>query len=239
MNDHLLELLALCEIKHSGTFQSILEATQKLWLLSPGEKEHIEGTTYPLHAADRIKELAYELGYGYEVSPQHSSYDYAIFLGGETETMEPRVAYLDKLWTQGIKFGSLVFHAGIHEMPNYDRNKNLTEAETLRLFHIQAELEKKFPAIPHVWIDIPLQGEARNPNTADGVMAWLAHSPKPGSCLVISSQPYISYQHEIFKTSMPRSFTIETVGPSCAETIEVSEILDSITRHFYQQAQNG
>ena len=96
--------------------------------------------------------------------------------------MQPRIAYLDN-WTQGMKFGCLVFHAGVHDMPASDRNKNLTEAETLRQLHIKADLEKKFPTIPHVWIDIPLQGGARNPNTADGVMVWLANNPRPAVAL--------------------------------------------------------
>ena len=69
MNNHLLELLALCKIEHAGTFQSILEATQKRWLLPQGDTEHVEGTTYPLHAGNRIEELAYKLGYGGEIPP--------------------------------------------------------------------------------------------------------------------------------------------------------------------------
>lgn len=234
MNQDLKELLTLCSIEYESSQEDLLEATQKRWLIDSNDMEHIEGATYPLASSKRIKELAYKLGYGEEKAPGQLGYDYVIFLGGETETMMPRLLYLEKLSQLGIQLSTLIFHAGEHSLPSYDRNKNVTELKALQKLYQQAGLAKKFSQMAHHWIAIPLQN-GRNPNTADGIITWLAHKPRPGSCLVISSQPYIRYQHEIFKMYMPSSFTIETVGPACDTAVPVSEILDSITRHFHQQ----
>ena len=231
-----LELLTLCGISHDSTFESILAATQKRWLVAEPHG-HKEGTTYPLDHQERIKELACKLGYVEEISPAQTFYDYGIVLGGQTLTMEPRFAYMDELWQRGKKFGALVFHSGVHIMPDFDANTGSTEAEALRILYRKYHLEEKFPGIPHIFVDIPLVSTAdatRNPTTADGVHYWLSLKPRPGSCLIISSQPYIHYQHAVFCSYMPPSFSLETVGPTCADYVRVSDILDSITRHLYQ-----
>ncbi len=240
-NKYLQQLLAVCGVEHEGTFESMLAATQRQWLIAHPHLQE-EGATYPLHQQTRINELVEKLGYVNEIFPVKRFYDYAIILGGETPTMEPRFGYLQKLWQQGIRFGSLIFHSGIHAMPDYDFHKNYTEAEALRSLYKNAGLAERFPAIPHIFVDIPLQETAtgvRNPTTADGVKHWLSANPQPGSCLVISSQPYVHYQHAVFCSYMPSSFTIETVGSRCAPTIFISDILDSITRHLYQENQRA
>ncbi len=123
-------------------------------------------------------------------------------------------------------------------MPAADPHRGYTEAQTMRLLHSSFALRDKFPKSSHVFIDIPLlqsQEGMRHPTTQDGVVRWLATDPQHGSCLVISSQPYIRYQHAVFLSHMPASFPIETVGPAAGKDIPTSLVLDSITRHLYQE----
>lgn len=226
-NAHMQELLAACGL--TADAESIVDITQRAWLIR--NQKPPEGTTYPLHNRVKIELLASKLGYINEVKPRRTFYDYAILLGGETPTMEPRFIYLAKLAEQNISFKNLIFHAGLHTMPDYDPYKNMTEADAVRILHKKYRLNEAYPDIPHVFIDIPVSDH--NPTTQDGLLYWLSQNPQPGSCLVISSQPYLNYQCVIFQTYMPAAFTVETVGPARAQTVETSEVLDCITRHLY------
>ena len=58
-----------------------------------------------------------------------------------------------------------------------------------------------------------INGEMKRPNTKNTICQWLATGPQPGSCLVISTQPFIGYQEAIFKYILPSEFEIEAIGP--------------------------
>lgn len=83
-------------------------------------------------------------------------------------------------------------------------------------------------------------------HTVDTLRTWLAYYPNswkerersaPQDILVISEQPYCKYQDETFRTEMPHTFTVETVGKIDYETqgkVPIALYLDSVARYLYQ-----
>ena len=237
-------LLTICGINHDGTLESIVAATQKHWLIPRNKPVPLEGTTYPIAHSARIRELLSQLGYIEAIKPLKIHYDYVVFLGGEIPTMEPRIDYLLKLCKEELRFNKLIFHCGLQNIPLEDGEwasayTELSEVNAARTLLKRARAEETCK-VPITFVEIPMQKTEyglKNPNTLDGVHAWLATQPEPGSCLIISSQPYIHYQDAVFKTAMSASFAIETVGTAAASTIPISEMLDYVTRHLYQELQ--
>lgn len=84
------------------------------------------------------------------------------------------------------------------------------------------------------FVRTPMQGNTR-PNTADTFNLWLRSKPKPGSCIAISNQPFIGYQHEVARSILPKNFTLETIGaddfPVTKDKILIH--LDTIARWLY------
>ena len=90
--------------------------------------------------------------------------------------------------------------------------------------------------LPITFIDATVPaGKPPRPNTADTIDAWLAGSPKPGSCLFVSNQPYAGYQKSVVDTIMSKGFSVEIIGPAAAENLEVAKYLDTIARWMYQE----
>jgi hypothetical protein len=241
MNDissSLLSLLATCGITHTNTLKSIVHATQKAWLL-PRDRVLPEGTTYPLTKAKLIYKHLEALNFINEQQARANYYDYIIVPGGETATLQTRITYLIQC-LKSITSKKILFHCGTQLLPDYDLSWQLpidvpTELATSRYLY-QHMLLPIIKTIPVEFIAIPVGKNKTRPNTADGVIAWLSTAPPPGSCLITSNQPYIHYQDAVFKTYLPSSYSVETVGPSLDNT-PLSEILDYTARYFYQEYQ--
>ena len=73
----------------------------------------------------------------------------------------------------------------------------------------------------------------RRPNTTDTIVDWISRSPKPGSCLVISNQPYVLYQGAVVRVVCPQ-FQVDTVGKAARpEGLKSVDVLDSIAKWLY------
>lgn len=112
-NRHLLSLLQLYGIKHDNSLESIVKATQRKqheggWLRSTEERYQIKDTELPA-PRELIYSLCEKLGFINEKPPVHQQYNYALLLGGELETTRIRLAYLCKLWNNGVRFEELFF----------------------------------------------------------------------------------------------------------------------------------
>jgi hypothetical protein len=171
-----------------------------------------------------------------EICPTHHTYDYAIIFGALIHTVRKRIAYLVKLWHEGIRWNSLVILSGqrnldpILESDTTWNDASLlpiktswklsqvpkTEIDMIQMVLEQSVLPADWTTIPTTLINTPMQlkefGLLR-PNTADTILCWLTTHPTPGSIVAISTQPYICYQDAILKRILPSSFSIETVGP--------------------------
>jgi len=258
----LLGLLNIFDIQHDGTLKSIVDATQKSWL-RPKDKERWQVEDILKGTAARVVPIIATLGCLDEIAPQEKEYTYALILGATAPAMRNRLAYLIEQWCRGVKFGKLVFLLSERPTDPVRENKEVllhsttlpikkewqfdgalpkNEYEVMRFIYDQAELPKAFKEIPVVWInyaDSKLPGDDIRKrsiaNTGDTVHAWLSKKPMPGSCLVVSSQPYVGYQDSVMRTLLPQEFTLETVGPPASGNDKITSYIDNIARWLYQE----
>lgn len=176
-----------------------------------------------------------------EVLPENKEYTYAIVLGGCMRWMRQRLASLVKAWNSGVRFSQVVVLTGDRsrdieyendlELGNRDNGimpikigwslpNILPDNETglVQLLFAQADLPVEFAQLPLTIVNAPKRylpdGKLVRPNTRTTIEHWLEQSPKPsvGSCLVASSQPYVTYQDVVMRCFMPAGFTVETIG---------------------------
>lgn len=259
----LLSLLALLNIQHDGSWQSIVVATQKEWLRKPGsERWHMEETV-TAHQKE-IVHLLQSMGCTVEVAPTRTHYDYVIILGATVTRVRSRLAYMIKLWNQGIRFNTIVLLGSDRPLdpaiepesallkaedsifpfdPSWQFNGVLpkTEGEMMRFVFDQMELPSGFENVTFTFVNTPMiptaQGGMRRANTMDTIKQWLSCNPKPGTCLAVSNQPYVGYQDAVMRTGLPATFAVETVGHAPSDSEKIAVYLDTLARWIYQMQQ--
>ncbi|MBS1988152.1 hypothetical protein JST56_04120 [Candidatus Dependentiae bacterium] len=258
------ELLAALNLKHDGTLQNIVEVTQKNLLRPVGKERWQSPESVYQENADKIIPILKQLGLLQEVQAEQKDYRYGILLGATVTNVRKRLAFLIQEWNRGVRVDELVILAGQRILdPDiesvavlYDRKNGIlpikqswqdsqehpkTETEMMRMVLEQAELPEGLAKIPCTFIDAPMQktadGLIRRPTTGDTVNAWLEKKPNPDSCLVVSCQPYVTYQDSVMRTLMPASFSLETIGARVSEGENLATLLDTVARILYQEYQ--
>ena len=256
----LLELLDFLEIDHNNTLKSIVDATQKAWLRQKGKERWEMEETFPEKRKELIN-LFHQLGSIKAVKPQKKLYDYVLFFGASFPAFKQRLNFLFKLWNDDIRFNTIVFLGAQRpldpqlESPEkmlntttnnfpYKKEWELktempqTEIDMMKLVFDQAKLPQGFELVNLVFVDTPMQktdsGQPRRPITVDTINKWLKTYPKPGSLLVISSQPHVGYQDTVARTVLPSHFSIETVGAAAGPGLKTAVYLDNLARWLYQ-----
>jgi len=167
--------------------------------------------------------------YIFEIAPTKMHYEYALVFGALLSTAQKRIAYLKELLERGIHFDRIVFLTG--ERLLLDSEKTLcfctTEKEMIEWVYEHSDLPKKIPVL---FIDSPMQ--EKRPTTKDTIDSWLETEPKIGSCLAISSQPYVLYQDSVLRSVISEEFEIETVGPQVTGNPTVALILDTVAKEI-------
>ena len=258
-------VLAMGNVPHDGTRGQIVAQTQKLFM-RPSNKERYQIDDPLAHRRAEFEPLLNDLGLVGEVKPQQRSYDYALLNGGTVDTMRERLAYLCKLWNEGVQFKHLVLLSG--ERPLFTdietdevlegkhqqllsmradwkfdtAKKPKTEMEALQMIYEQTQLPADFRKVPVITVSCPMkkdaQGVLRRPTTKDTYQQWMAMNPQPGSCLLISTQPFVGYQDVTARCVIPDTFKLETVGPDEHEKNgKISVMLDSLARWLYQESE--
>lgn len=161
---------------------------------------------------------------------QNEHYDYALVLGALQGAVETRVNHLIKEWERGVRFNEVVFLTG---------QRPLHKSKEAKLFHLKTEtammlyvwknteMPKEMRSIIPTIIDAPPLPSRGRPTTESTVYAWLEHSPKPGSVLMVSNQPYVNYQHAVLSALLP-SFKIEGVGAAGGKNLSLSILMDTL-----------
>lgn len=258
----LQELLDLLQIKYNGSFDSLVKETQANWLRQAG-KERWQVAEVHDKLQQQILQSAEKLGLMHEIAPTQTNYDYALILGATLSRVRSRIAYLASQWKKGIKFDTLILlgseralDASIETADHlvdtnnkdlairadwkFDGNLPKTEYEMILFVFEQADIPLEMRSLPIKFINAPnfknADGSLRRATTGDTIQEWLKESPKPGSCLFISSQPYVAYQDSVVRTYVPASFgLIETCGAQSRSNVRNAEILDTLARIIYQE----
>lgn len=163
-------------------------------------------------------------------------YDYAIVPGSLYDSIKTRIEFLVEEWNRGVRFETVVFLTGKRKVhPEKESAEVLgcsleTETDVMRLVWKQTKMPDELRNLPLMIIDAEPFPFRERPNTLATILAFLAENPKPGSCLVVSNQPYIAYQHEVFVALMPKVFTIESVGAAGGRNTPLSVLMDTVGR---------
>lgn len=249
----LLQLLSLTNIEHDGSLQSIVEQTQKPqaeWMRKEGS-ERWDIVDQNIENKDEFFKLFDQLHLVDEISPEHDQYDYMVLMGATYFRIKTRLEHAIKLFKQGIRFDQIVMLGGARpltesELDALKHDFNLkesdfipeTEAQVMQFMYDRTEMPEGMRKISMILIDAPMKitktGVLARPTTGDTVNLWMELNPMPGSCLVISNQPYVGYQDSVIKTLLPKVFSVETVGQK-SEDAKIGIYLDTLARNLYQE----
>ncbi|MBS0615482.1 MAG: hypothetical protein JSR58_02900 [Verrucomicrobia bacterium] len=241
----LLEFLKEMKIQHDGTLPSMVDATLAAGWMRPLQVERWQIPDLNVEQRGVVLSYAAKMGLFEPRYPEQKHYDYAIVMGGATFRMERRMKFLKEIWDKGTRFDRIVVLSGerpldpaVEKIPDGCK----TETEAAHAMWKTRDFPAELKGLPVTFIDTPMIavfGGKRRPGTADTITKWIKTHPKPGSCLIITNQPYINYQAATIRLLLPKGFTLEASGAGAvpAET-NAADILDSIARWLYQEGQH-
>lgn len=249
ISESMLHLLQVTHIVHDGSLESIVKATQASWIRKAG----IERWDILDRQSDQKNiyfELFEKLNVVQEIKPIKKYYNYAFWMGATYAPLQKRLEYLIKLWNQGVRFDTLVVLSGARPLTAHEQkavqakyncdtnNMPQTEFDLMMLVYNSIDMPKQMRSVPVVAVNAPMkystQGNTIRPSTEDTIIHWLQLYPIPGSCLLISNQPYIAYQESVAKNFLPVTFMVEAVGDKSKE-IKIDVYLDTFARILYQE----
>lgn len=201
--------------------QKANKLSQQKMLRKPGvERWQIKETISP-GQAKKIRPFLNALGVIQEVIPSKQNYDYILIHASSIDSMRRRVAFLEQLYSKGLRFKKVVFLVGTRKLdPVIESEEKLFEETQSKVPFRDGwiapidmvETEDKaaeivwdqivrndalrLSNIEYVISDYVNDGQKiRRANTRDTIVNWLRTQPAPGSILAISNNPYINYQH--------------------------------------------
>ncbi len=240
------------EMPPEQDWQKFREGFIKQWGRQPGvERWQIPKVSLPPEQYRKVTAALENLGVIASWHPTQTTYDYAILPGALVPTMKVRLDWLAELWRKGIRFQRLIVLTGQRPLtsevdhfpailaklapsqdavhPDIPTIHPMHETEAAKLLLYFYPYPKGMDQVPISVIDAPRKWQGtrwERAHTGETVEAWLAHAPRPGSTLVISSQPSAPYQDAVFKNLLPASFTVETSAPPISPNIPLAVILD-------------
>jgi len=230
-------ILTTLNIPHKNNLESINAACQANLLRKPGSERWQMEANFEAHRATLMPYLQ-KLGMcqEYKLTTNLAAYDYIVFMGAMTERVHDRISYLkDAIQALPDNHKPLVVLLTgmrpldpLHEDMSYGSN----EAAMMEAVYKGLGLGKHRYEV----VSAPMKGAAR-PTTDDTVYAWLATHPKPGRCLVVSSQPFVQRQADVVRALLPKDFSVDVVGKAAKDTCSMAMYLDELGRTVYQAKQ--
>jgi hypothetical protein len=242
-------LLQLCGLPFQGTIAELFEDLKAAFKRPTGVERWMIQEKYP-EKFNEIRDCCEQLCLINEIEPQGKQFDYCIIPGASLNGVRMRLAHSIYLWKEGVRWRKMIFLGC--ERPLDEKQEPLevlynerstisskegcqkpasapkTEYEMMRMVHDQAQLP--FENISEQWINTPNKLEKEKlvrANTADTVND-LSTNPEKGSCLIISNQPFVGYQHEVFASLLP-GFRVQTVGAEASDETMNAVVLDALT----------
>lgn len=238
-------LLEVCGVQHDGSLSSIVEATQASWLRKPLQERWQQAELdFSPEKKQIVRDLIERMGFLKEMAPSSNHYTYCLLGGATSPAVQKRLNYVKSLWEKGLRFDQLVFLSGDRDLDpvldktEYDSGCKI-EAEAMRYIYEATPLPDDMRAVPLVIVKAPKQNSPHGiirPSRADTVRAWLALDPSPGTCMFVTHQPYVLYDHAVAENLLTPSHPFTTVGPgTMAEKNSVALLLDTVARYLYQK----
>lgn len=265
-SEPLLKILGAFGIYCSREWPEVIEATQTHFLRDP-LRERWDMDLWNIDRSYAMYQLFCPLKMNKTFESSKLHYDYAVILGATLQVCRKRFDYLKKEWQRGVRFDELVILGSERPLvPAFEGEEQLfnpessaypfkqrwtfraevpkTECEMLQLIFAQLELPEGWKEMPVHFINAPMkeeEGSLKRPNTKDTFVEWLKIHPKPGSCLMISSQPFIGRQDSVARQVLQTTFNVETIGPGFdfedfqKEPRAIGILLDELARWIHQE----
>jgi hypothetical protein len=236
---------------------------QEHWLRKPGqERQEIKMFERQVQMK-QIEAVLKKIGMIDRVNPTITHFDYAIVFGARVYRMRSRMQNIHELIsTNKFMPKQIVILTGDRPLnPEYESKALLldtsyirsdwkltgalptTETEAARFIWDQLKKPDSVKNIPIVFVSTSMfekNGKLARPTTVDTVESWLKLSPKPGSVVAFSNNPYILYQNETIKPTLIKAGwfkqggTLQTVGDAFSEKEDnLANVLDSVAGYIY------
>lgn len=233
----LLTLLEHFQLKHDGTFASILEITQKAWLRPQGKERWEVDDSFSTE--DREAVLTYYLQTGKLKSryPLKKVYQAGAICGSTTDSMKNRIRFLEQLVKSGLQVREIVLLSGSRALdPKIDQMLEgcKTEGDAFMTLWKVSDLYSKnaWKHLEHPMIALQ-GGSYRRPNTYDTFLLWKGTHPE-GPVLIVTDQPYCCYFEAVAEWAFSKGLKYEVVGKGVSpESQTTSTLLDNLARWIY------
>lgn len=249
LSESISELLKITGITGNNAAEDIVARTQAQWFRKPGiERWHIDKTDHLYH--EELKSWLKENNFIDEIKPKNKEYKYLVILGASARRVIDRIQYAEALIRSGMSFEKIIILCGERpldpkqepfESYAFEDDKNdtnhvpLTETDMMKYV-----MDRSFLSAHSIeWHSSPMietkDNKKRRPTTADTIALWMQSKPSPGSCLIISTQPYVQYQEAVARAYVPTEFSLELAAPECSRKISDGNHLDNLARWMYQE----
>jgi hypothetical protein len=246
-------------ISCESDLKNVVMITQQKWLR---KNDRAQLDEIDKKKEDYIYQLK-DLGCVDKIFPSKKNYDYCLLLGGDYQTFISRLEYLIDRWEKGVRFNTLIF-VGEYRLIDFEREKKLllnnsnkqikekahqklpqTEIDMMKFVYENRDIPLQMRELKTLFISSPISGAPaivknnviQSSNIYDAILTWFnTQRPSPGSCLVVSSQPYVGYQESIVRSVLRNYFEVEAIGDGALSDTKVSVYLDNLARWLYQEA---
>ncbi len=245
-------LLDLFGLVHDGSLADIVCVTQQAWY----ERGKLRADIQEKFGDKRHDALPFltALGFVEEIWSKVQTHDHAFVLGAKKAAIRKRLSLLRREWNSGIRFTNLVMCGS--QRPN---DEDVTDFNNDILPFSESILQASRylnPILPADETDlmeaiyelssstfgwsgrvIPLFKKTkvvgRNANTRDTLTDWGTFPT--GKVLIVSSQPFVSYQAMIAKQCL-FGCQIEAIGAAATATLPISVYLDNLAKILFELA---
>ena len=232
--------------------ESIEHYTKIVSLLSESEK-------------DDVLELMRNLGCLGDIFPKKNKYDYIIIHGGIINTMIDRIKFFLELIKKkkiNINDSKLYFLCGERiiseseieevilrsDLRNFDFISFISifndERDIAKICWNQLKMSSSIKDKKMIFVEAKKKLGSKRSTTEDCVKEWIKRNLSPGSCLVISSNPFVIYQNMVTKLVVLESnhfkkkeFIFEGVGIDrmdfYSKDILIGYLMDNLSRILY------
>ncbi len=242
----LAELLEKFDL-HPQSRQELVAQTQKAWFRTAG-KERWEAENPYESRKQELMPLFKKMGLVNAIQPQLQKYDYLLISGALHSCAKSRIAHAVRLWNNGVRFGKIVLLGCERKLDPKREPASLfnsspipeTEYEMMKYVYEHTDMPATMRSIKTTFMNTPniktAAGKEVRATTGDTIIDWLnKQNPTPGSCLIISNQPFVRYQESVTEAYLSTMFTVDAAGQELAQNARVSDILDSLARWIFTE----
>ncbi len=177
------------------------------------------------------------------IMPKQKRYESIVILGATSAAVEKRYKFLFDLSEQGICSEKIYLLGSTRELKTGNASDqefakqlealSIPTTEMEMMLKIWDQLEK--PALFRTVVPIPVQApnhpDGTRANTEDTLNALIELNDDLKQVLIISNNPYVSYQHAVCRKVLGKhDLAIETMGDAASIEERIENILDSIAR---------